>query len=67
MELTDKMLIRIAGQITELRIQYTIMRQVLIQSGANAQELDRVTTQALHGTEFQKALALVVEALRGGH
>lgn len=68
MELTEEMLKRIAGQIAELRIQYSLIREVLIQMGAaNASELDRVTREAIQGPVFQQARDLVLEALRGGH
>ena len=67
MEFTEEMLQRIAAQIADLRFKFSLVREVLIQMGAKPQELDRVMDQALHGPEFQQALALVVEALRGGH
>jgi hypothetical protein len=67
MELTEEMLKRIAGNIADLRLKFGLVREVLIQMGANQKELDRITNQVLEGPEFQKARDLVLEQLRGGH
>jgi hypothetical protein len=67
MELSEDMLKRIASEITELRLQFGLMREVVIQLGAKPGELDRIMNEVLHGPVFQQAHALVLEKLRGGH
>ena len=67
MELTEEMLKRIANQFADLRLRYSLIREVLIQMGANSDELDRIARQATEGPVFQKACALALEQLRGGH
>lgn len=67
MEFTEEMLKRIATQLADLRLRFSLLREVLIQMGAKPQELDRVMNQALHEPEFQKLRDQLLEQLRGGH
>ena len=67
MEFTEDLLKRIAGHIASLRLQFGLIRAVLIQMGTNPDEFDKITRQALEGPTFQKARDLVLEELWGGH
>ncbi|MBI3249087.1 MAG: hypothetical protein HYZ50_21500 [Deltaproteobacteria bacterium] len=67
MELTEDVLRRIAGHIASLRLQFSLIREVLIDLGTDQTEFDRITRHhTLEGAEFQKARDLVLEQLRGG-
>jgi hypothetical protein len=67
MEFTEALLMRIADQLADLRVQLTLFRTVLIQMGAKPEELDRIMNQVRTGPAFQQARALALEQLRGGH
>jgi hypothetical protein len=67
MELTEEMLKRIANNIADLRLKFSLVRHALIQLGVNSQELDRATSQAQETLEFQRIRDHILEQLKGGH
>jgi hypothetical protein len=64
MELTEEFLIRIASHIAILNTQVQIMREVLVQMGAQPEALDQAIEQGVREPSFQRIHALVLEDLR---
>jgi len=65
--LTEDMLRRIANNIADLRLKFSLVRDALVRMGANLEELDRIADQELEKPEFQQLRDQILEQLKGGH
>ena len=64
MELREEFLTIIAGHIADLRLKYSLMREVLSGLGINVEIVDKIADEALLVPEFQQTYAFVLEQLR---
>jgi hypothetical protein len=67
MELTEDILRRIAHNIADLRLKFSLAREVLVQMGAYPEELDRVMNKTLETPDFHQLRDQIYEQLKGGH
>jgi hypothetical protein len=67
MEFTEDMLRRIANNIADLRLKFSLAREVLVQIGAYPETMDRVMAETIETPDFQQLRDQVYEQLKGGH